>query len=358
MNLNPALKIFQPKINFQDKLFFTKHLATMIKAGVPIEEALETLSEQGKNKIIKETLAMVSKQVQNGKSLHESLKKTGEFSELYLNLISVGEESGTLEESLEFLAKQLAKDYSLRQKVTAALMYPSLVLSATIIMGGFIALYVLPKLVDFFEAFDFPLPLSTRILLFIANAAKNFGVLIAITIVLSFLGLYSLVQIKTIKLWWHSRIIQLPIIGNLFWYNQLARFSRNFGVLLKAGIPITRSLEITANTLTNAKFASDTKKIAELLNKGKNIHDILDNQKFTEFPSLVTKMVEVGEKTGKLEDTLIYLADFYEEEIDNISKNLSTVLEPILLLTIGLVVGFVAMAIISPIYELTGNIRR
>ena len=347
MNLNPALKIFQPKINFQDKLFFTKHLATMIKAGVPIEEALETLSEQGKNKIIKETLAMVSKQVQNGKSLHESLKKTGEFSELYLNLISVGEESGTLEESLEFLAKQLAKDYSLRQKVTAALMYPSLVLSATIIMGGFIALYVLPKLVDFFEAFDFPLPLSTRILLFIANAAKNFGVLIAITIVLSFLGLYSLVQ-----------IIQLPIIGNLFWYNQLARFSRNFGVLLKAGIPITRSLEITANTLTNAKFASDTKKIAELLNKGKNIHDILDNQKFTEFPSLVTKMVEVGEKTGKLEDTLIYLADFYEEEIDNISKNLSTVLEPILLLTIGLVVGFVAMAIISPIYELTGNIRR
>jgi len=134
--------------------------------------------------------------------------------------------------------------------------------------------------------------------------------------------------------------------------------TRNLGILIKAGLPINKSLDVTADTLSNLQFRTHTKEISVALKKGKNIQDILHDKNYPEFPRLVEKMIGVGEKTGNLDSTLIYLGDFYEEEIDNLSKNLSTTLEPIMLLVIGLIVAFVAFAIISPIYELTGSIRR
>ncbi len=150
----------------------------------------------------------------------------------------------------------------------------------------------------------------------------------------------------------------MPFFGRLIASGQLARFSRNLGTLLQSGIPITKSLETTALTLSNLKFRQDLLQINQSLSKGKNIGSALEQPRFSEFPSLVAKMITVGEKTGKLEDTLIYLSEFYEDEIDNVSKNLTTILEPVLLVVIGLIVGFVALAIISPIYELTGSIRQ
>jgi len=141
-------------------------------------------------------------------------------------------------------------------------------------------------------------------------------------------------------------------------YGQLARFSRNFGVLLKSGVPVTKSLETTAETMSNLKFKNDLLEIGKQLLKGKNISEAMKDKKFAEFSGIVTKMVGVGEKTGKLDETLLYLGDFYEAEIDDLSKNLTNTLEPILLIVIGLAVGFVALAIITPIYELTGSIRR
>lgn len=352
------IQIFS-KVPFLDKLLFTKHLATMVKAGIPIAEALATLVDQTKSKVFKKVLAGVLADVENGQSLAKSLEKFPKvFDRFYTSLIEIGEESGTLEENLDFLAKQLAKNYALRKKIQAAMLYPGLVFTATFIMGGFIALFVLPKLVDFFSAFEIELPITTKILLFFANTMKNYGVLIFAGLVL-FLFVSSLIlHLPKVKPWWHKVILKFPLFGEMLAYGQLARFARNLGTLIKSGVPVTKSLETTAATLNNLKFQTDLEEINQYLTKGKNIGDALDNKKYAEFPPLVSKMVSVGEKTGKLEDTLLYLGDFYEDEIDNISKNLTTILEPVLLISIGLVVGFVALAIISPIYELTGSIRR
>lgn len=350
---------FGEHISFQDKLFLTKHLATMIKAGIPLAEALETLADQNKSGALKKILENTTKKIKNGKSLANSLKDYPHiFNDFYVSLIAVGEESGTLEESLVFLAEQLSKDYALRQKIRSAMMYPALVFFATTIMGGFIAIYVLPKLVGFFDAFEFELPLSTKILLFVANFMKNWGLIFVMAMILSFMTFGAIVNLKFIKPYWHKFLLKVPLFGKMLQYNQLARFSRNLGVLMQSGLPVQRSLEITAGTLSNLVFSSHVKSLGEVMSKGQNIHEILKEKKYAEFPPLVYKMIGVGEKTGNLDTTLVYLGDFYEEEIDNLSKNLSTLLEPILLLAIGLVVGFVALAIISPIYELTGSIRR
>lgn len=358
MKATAQIQIFN-RVSFLDKLLFTKHLAVMVKAGIPLTEALATLVDQTKRNAFKKVLSGVLSDIENGQSLAKSLEKFPKvFDQFYVSLIAIGEESGNLEANLEFLASQLAKDYALRKKIQGAMLYPGVVMAAVFIMGGFIALFVLPKLVDFFSAFDIELPITTKILLFLANTMKDYGILIIGGLVLFLILAISILRLSKVKPWWHKVILKFPLFGQMLAYGQLARFARNLGTLIKSGVPVTKSLETTAATLNNLKFQADLKKINQYLIKGKNIGDALDNKKFAEFPPLVSKMISVGEKTGKLEETLMYLGDFYEDEIDNISKNLSTILEPVLLIVIGLVVGFVALAIISPIYELTGSIRR
>lgn len=350
---------FSKKISHLDRLMFTKHLSTMIKAGIPLVEAIQTLRDQGKAPILKNTLTQVSADIENGLTLAKSLAKHEQsFDQFYLSLVEVGEESGTLEQNLEFLAEQLKKDFDLRKKIQGAMLYPAIIFFAMIIMGGFISLAVLPKLVGFFEAFDVELPLTTKILLFFANFMEAYGVIFFISLIGFFVLLRMFLNSKKVKPWWHKTLLKIPLFGEMTRNGQISRFSRNLGMLTKSGVPIIKSLETTADTLSNLKFKADVKKISKALSEGKNIGSVMEKVSMPEFPPLVAKMVAVGEKTGKLEDTLLYLAEFYEEEIDNISKNLTAILEPVLLLGIGLVVGFVALAIISPIYELTGSFRR
>lgn len=347
------------KVSFQEKILFTKHLATMYRAGIPITEALSTLIAQTRSAAFKRILKEVLSDIDNGQSLAKALKKHPRvFDEFYVSLISVSEESGTLEENLDFLAKQLAKDYSLRKKIQSALLYPAIVVSVMLVMGVFISIFVLPKLVDFFESFQVELPATTKALLFIANTFKSYGVFI-ILVAVGILFLFRIsISWHPIKHFWHTLVIKVPLVGLLVSYGQIARFSRNFGTLIKSGIPVAKSLEITADTLSNLKFKGDLQEIAKDLSKGKNIGNAMQSPKFWEYPPIVSKMITVGEATGKLDEVLLYLSDFYEDEIDDLSKNLSTAIEPVLLVIIAFMVGFVALAIISPIYELTGSIRR
>ena len=166
------------------------------------------------------------------------------------------------------------------------------------------------------------------------------------------------IQSRKIKPLWHKFLLKIPLIGNFLALSQITRFCRNLGTLLASGVAVVDALEVTAETLSNLAFKNEVLLLKTDVEKGKNISDVLDKHKNSNFPPVAVKMIGVGEKTGKLDETLIYLSDFFEEEIDNISKNLSTIIEPILLITIGIAVGLVALAIITPIYELTGSIRR
>lgn len=347
------------QVSFQEKVLFTKHLDTMVKAGIPIPEALDTLFEQARSPYFKKVISVIQKDVQNGQSLAKSLRKHSDvFDEFYTSLIEVAEESGTLEENLDFLAKQMTKDFRLRKKVQGALMYPALVVFAMTIMGGFISFYILPKLVDFFKAFDVDLPWPTKVLLFIATVSKNYGVYIVVGFVVFVIAIRFATTLPKIKPFWHSFLLRIPLVGKIISYSQLAHLGRNLGTMIKSGVPVSHALEITAHTLTNLKFRKDLIKVASSLDKGKTIGSSLKNGGYHEYPPIVYRMIAIGEKTGKLDETLLYLGDFYEDEIDDLSKNLANILEPILLIVIGVAVGFVALAIISPIYELTGSIRR
>lgn len=346
------------RISFQEKVLFTKHLDTMVKAGIPIAEAMDTLYEQSRSPYFKEIIYQVQKDIQNGQSLAKSLRKHPcVFDEFYISLIEVSEESGTLEENLDFLAKQQTKDFRLRKKVQGALMYPAIVVFAMTVMGGFISFFVLPKLVDFFTAFEIELPWPTRILLFIATVSKNYGIFIVTGFILFLISARFAVKLQKVKPLWHNFILHIPLVGKIISYSQLAHLGRNLGTMLRSGVPVSRALEVTSNTLTNLKFKNDLHKIAKSLEKGKTIGESIKTGGFYEYPPIVYRMIAVGEKTGKLDETLLYLGDFYEDEIDDLSKNLANILEPGLLVIIGVAVGFVALAIISPIYELTGSIR-
>lgn len=331
----------------------------MLKAGIPINEALETLEQQSRYPRFQKILTQINDDITNGSSLASALKKHPKvFDQFYVSMVDVGEEAGSLEENLIFLAEQLTKDMALKRKIQGALLYPGLVFFATIAMSGFISFFVLPSLVDFFSNLNVALPLPTRILLGFATIMRDFGVLIAVGLVSLVALVRVFIELPFIKPLWHSSLLKTPVIGTLITYGQLARFGRNLGILLRSGVPISRSLKVTTHTLSNIAFQTELEKILSNLESGKNIGTALEKAPENMFPPLVAKMITVGEKTGNLDETLMYLATFYEEEIDAQAKNFSTVLEPILLLGIGLMVGFVAIAIISPIYELTGSIRR
>ena len=343
------------RVPFIDVLLFTKHLSVMVRAGIPITDALSALIDQAKSKSFRKIISEILADIVNGKKLADALKKHGRvFDHFYVSLIEVGEESGTLEESLSFLTDQLSRQYNLTQKVKSATMYPAVIVGVTLAIGGFISFFILPKLTDFFSSFDIPLPPATKALLLFANLMRNYGAYMVVCAIFLPVIFYFSIQVKSVKKLWHEILLKMPVFGDIVAYGELSRFSRNLGILLKNGVDVTKSIEVTSITLSNLKFSDDLMKVSKSLSEGKNIGTTLKS--FKEFPPTVYKMISIGEKSGQLDEVLMFLGDFYDEEIDNISKNLTTILEPILLLVIGTVVGFVALAIISPIYELTGQI--
>lgn len=335
----------------------TRHMATMIKAGIPLTEVLEALQDQNKKQGVGKVFSGILKQVRNGTAFAEALKLYPSiFNSFYVNIVAIGEASGSLDENLAFLADQLAKEHALRKKIQGAVMYPTLVLLAVTIIGGLISFFILPQLIEFFSAFEIELPLSTRILLGIAQFTKEYGIVTLLLLAVLFVLWTFSFKIFKVKFFWHRSALRLPLFGKMIFYGQLSRFCRNFGILLKSGVPIVESLKTVSRTLGNVFLEKEVALLAEDVAKGSSIESLLAKKKYEVFPMLMSRMIAVGERTGNLDESLLYLAQFYEDEIDNTAKNITTLLEPALLLLLGLGVGFVALAIITPIYQLTGNI--
>lgn len=345
------------KISTLDKVFLANNISVMIKAGLPLREAVATLQEQTKSKVFKKILEDIIKRLDNGESLANSLARhPRSFNQLFVNIIRVGEASGTLEENLKYLAIQLEKSYDLRRKVKGAMIYPLLVLTSTFVLGSALAVFILPKLLPLFKSFDVELPLPTKILMWVTETIQNHGLLIFGGLIVFIILFAFLSRLKPVKKFNHKILLRTPLFGRISRSNNLAQLCRTLGVLLKSGIPVVQGLEITSQTLKNMSYKKALTETSDKVQRGKSISDHLKIEGFL-FPVTVSKMIQVGEKTGNLEHTLLHLAEFYEKEIDNVTKNLSNILEPILLIVIGLVVGFIAIAIILPIYKLTGGFR-
>jgi type II secretory pathway component PulF len=344
---------------FLEKTFFARHLATLLKGGIPLAEALKLLSEERRGKI-GPIAASILQSVENGQSLSASLgRHPREFGTFYTSLVEVGEVSGSLEKSLEFLAAKLSREQVLKKKVQAMLFYPAVVLSVSMAVGGFVSFFVLPKLAGIFSAFDVELPLATKILLAVANFSKSYGIASALGLLVVVIFISGSVRMfPSVKLLWHRTKFHMPFIGKVVKSAVFSSLFRDLGVMLQSGLPLEYALRIESEIAENLVIREKIKRIHSVVSHGSTVGKELQSSEYDLFPSLVSRMISIGESSGKLEETFLYLADFFEDETDIAAKNGTAILEPILLLFIALIAGFVAMAVILPIYTLTGSIQR
>ncbi len=357
MKKNNNIQLFD-KIKFLDKLLFTKHLSMMIKSGITLSESIDAIASQTQSKKFQKVLAEISLDIKNGKSFPQALKKHPKvFSQFYVVLCEVGEESGTLSESLNYLSSQLEKEYSLKKKVQGALLYPTIVLAAVGAVGAGMSIFVLPQLIELFESLNVELPITTKILLFFAYTMKNYGIFVIAGFIAFVFLLRAFLQTSFMKPKWHAFSLSAPVFGKLLENGELTALCRNLGVMLKSGLTITKALEVQKEGTQNLVFKDYVQRLQKSVEKGQELQKELTEGNYTRFSPIAIKMIGVGEKTGKLDEAFLYLGDFFEDEVDNTVRNLSVVLEPIVLLIIGLIVGFVALSIISPIYSLTGSIK-
>ncbi len=343
-------------VSLTQKLLFAKNLALMLQSGLPLSEAL-VVAEEASDVNFKKILREIGRMVQTGNTLADGMARFPKvFSSFFINTVRSGEASGTLEGNLAHAALQLEKDQDLRSKVKGALLYPTVVISATFVLGLVLAFVVLPKITPLFEGMHMQLPLTTRALLWFSHLLENYGVILLIGIVVFIFSLLFILRQKFSRPFNHAVLLHIPVFQKLVHNAALARFSLTMGTLLKAGIPIIEGLSITSGAIGNYYYEKALQKVIEGVEKGTALSEILERYPKL-FPPLLTRMIQVGEKSGNLEETFLYLANYYEREVDVSAKSLTTAIEPILLLIIGGAVAFLALSIITPIYNITGSIH-
>ncbi|MEA1937057.1 MAG: type II secretion system F family protein [Patescibacteria group bacterium] len=351
INISKILK----RVSVVDKMLFTRHLGVMLKAGLSFSRALTVLSEQTNNAYFKEILEGIKKDVQRGNSLAKSLEKHPKvFDGLFVNMIRVGEASGNLEEVLDILSLQLKKSHELTSKVKGAMMYPAVIVFAMVVIGVLMMIFVIPTLLNIFKDMEVELPATTKAIIFISDAFQNQGIFILLgVIILSALFSWTIKTAKGKKAF-DCFLLRLPAIGKIISKINMARFSRTLSSMVSSGVSIVNALEIISGTLGNTYYKESVKSACAEMQKGVALSEVIGRYDKLYYP-LMTHMIEVGEETGTLEDTLKQVAEFYEEEIDQITSNLSSIIEPVLMLVIGGAVGFFAVSMIQPMYGIMGE---
>ena len=349
-----SIELFE-HLSSVDIVFFVRNLATTTKAGLSIVESFDILIQDTKKKLLKKILIGVQSMIKNGQSLSVAFSRyENYFPPIFIGMIKAGEVSGQLDKALSELARFLSKEYSLRNKVKSALTYPIILLCASLVVVFLMLIFVLPKLTQSFAASGVALPFITRIFLFIStiltwNIPFDFIFIIG---TICFFIYFSRTKIG--KKFFFSIISHTPIASDLIKKVALVHFARTFGNLIGSGLSAVDALSVSAESINNHIY---TKAIKEVINDIENGIPISESLlKFPKlFPVLLISLIRVGERTGSLEEILISFADFYEEEVDNTLKELTSVLEPVLLLIMGLMIGSIAISIILPIYQLVGH---
>jgi len=342
----------------KDLTFFVKRLSFLTKAGIPILESLHMIREQTEGKGYVRILDSVIYDVSNGQNLSTSLGKHKHlFGDFSINIISFGESTGILSENLEYLADELKKRQILRKKVIGAFIYPVVVTLATFGITGFLMIYLFPKIMPVFSSLHMTLPLSTRIVIFLSNFIRFNGYTLFIGIFLLITTFIILLR-KSVKFhfYFDKFILKIPIIGNIIRSYNLANSTRTIGLLLKSGITISEALPIVEKTIGNLVYKREFYKLAETVDRGDKISSYLKKRRSL-FPDVLSQIISVGERSGNLSNSLIYLSELYEAEVDDFTKNISSLIEPIMMIIMGILVGFIAISIITPIYSITQNLH-
>ena len=348
---------FYLRMPLQEQILFLTQLSLMIKSGIPVLQCLKLLEQQGQSPNAKYIIGRIAHQVENGVYLSKAIDEFRNiFGNFVVNVIKIGDTTGTLEKNLLYLGDELKKRQNLRRKIRGALIYPVIIVFATLGITGVLTIYVFPKILPIFTNLKFDLPWTTRSLIFISDILINYWWAL-IVFLLILVGLGSLLMHRPIVRSKFDRwIMHAPAIGKLIRAYNLANFCRTIGILLKSGVHIEQAVDITAQTTSNLAYREQVLKIQKIITTGERTSKFMEQDRFL-FPDILTQMVSVGEGTGNLGHSFIYLAEMYESDVDDRSLNLSTTLEPFLMIIMGLLVGFIAIAIITLIYEVTQHIN-
>lgn len=339
----------------KEKMLFTKHLSVLLGAGLPVSESLETLQEQATGSS-KKILTSLKDTVEEGNTLASGFEKFPHiFPSVFVSLVSAGEASGTLQRNLEYLSEHMEKVYELRKQIIGVMIYPAIVLVGSLGVGFGLTKYVLPNIVNMFRSFKVDLPLATRMVLWTAEFAEVYGAriffgAIAVAIVFAFVR-----RMKKVKIVTHWVALQVPLVGRFSKQVNLAALTRVMGTLLKSGVSMSEVLAISLPTLNNVYFQKILMDAQAEIAKGNALSDAFKKYP-RRMPAIAQRLIEVGEKSGTLDEMFLYLADFYELEVQSLTKYMAHLFEPVLVVLIGLVVFVLAIAIVSPMYQILGSI--
>jgi type IV pilus assembly protein PilC len=351
-----SINLFGGGISVSDKAAFCRFMATMLRAGLPLPEAIDIIRQESQNKKLQQVLFDISFHIRKGETLSSVLAKyKDDFDSVFLTMIKAGEESGTLEKSFDYLAMQLLASYELSQKVKSSMMYPAVIVCAMIANAMIMLGFVLPKMSEVFLSLDVELPTVTK---FILSAGKTVGENMALTFGTFFGVLFLIIILFLIR---KSReaivsfLVKLPVVSGLMNQLDTARFARTLSTLLKSGVPIMIALDVSADVLKQPSLHNQAVEFSQGVAKGETLSNVLKHTKGS-FPVTVIQTIQAGEKTGSLEVVLEELASFYEMEVDYSLKRATALLEPLLMLVIGIAVGTMVVLMIAPIYQIVGNL--
>lgn len=348
-------KLGANKVSMQDKVIFTRQFATMINAGVPIAQSLTILRDQSQSKKLKSVVADVAKQVEGGATLSNAMTPYPEvFSPIYVNMVKAGETGGILDQVLDRLATQQEKDAEIVSKLRSALIYPGVITTATVSAFFFLMTVIVPKLGSIFDSLGASLPIYTKIMLGISHfMVHDWYFLIGGT-----------VAAVVIFVRWHKTpvgkhttdrlLLKAPIFGPIVMKVNVARFARTFGSLMASGISVLDAINATRLALSNSIYQDELAIVAQQVKNGKPMSDHIKQSKI--FPAIVGQMLAVGEETGQMDVVLLKLADFYEKEVDTVVAGLSSIIEPILIIVLGGMVGFIVISVFGPISDINNAV--
>ncbi|MCH8748692.1 type II secretion system F family protein [Patescibacteria group bacterium] len=328
----------------------------MIRAGLDVKKALVALERQAKNKQLKEAIGGIKNSIDRGTTLADGMSfYPVVFPPIFISMVRVGEATGKLEETLKLLAIQLQKEYELKRAVRGGLLYPAVIMTAIVAVSIAMLVFVIPKLAEIFEGFEVDLPLTTRVLLSFGSFFEVYWWLVIIGLVLLVAGIRGLLKVKAVKDMVMQVFLYVPIIGKIMRQVNLGRFARNLSSLLQSGVSYVDALRLLGANTPHGSYAKVYLEAAEYVQKGQLLSQFLIRHERL-FPPLVVSVIEVGEETGSMAEVLLEIAQFYESEVDQVMKNMASVMEPFLMIVIGLVVGTLAVSVISPIYSLVNVI--
>ncbi len=343
-------------VKLHEKIVFMRNLSAMIEAGLPLTRALDVLTRQTGNKKLQEILNSIHQKISEGETFSASASNyPSVFSPLAVSMIKAGEESGNLSENLKIIGIDLQKSYLLRKRVKGALMYPSIVIIVMIIIGILMFIYVVPTLTGIFEELNVELPISTKIIIAMSNfLVENTLIALLLSIGAGFL-LFLSAQSKHGKRFFETIFLHTPVVGGLIREVNSARTSRTLASLLSSGVKMVDSISITRDVVQNSYYKKVLYDAEKRIQKGTPLSSVFSENKDL-YPILVGEMIAVGEETGKLSEMLLRVATFYEGEVEQKTKDMSTIIEPILMVVVGVGVGFFAISMIAPLYSVLQGI--